>query len=487
MNHKDNRIKLDEHEEEKITSRSEDYSQWYLDIIKVADLAEHGASRGSMIIKPYGYAIWELVKKNLDERIKSTGVANVYFPLLIPERLLRKEQEHVEGFSPEIAAVTYAGGKKLKEALIIRPTSETIIYEAFSRWVRSHRDLPLLINQWVNVVRWEMRPRLFLRTTEFLWQEGHTVHGTASESKRRALRMLEVYRDFAKEVMAIPTISGTKTDNEKFAGAKTTYTLEAMMQDGKALQFATSHDLGQNFSQPFDIQFTDEGGNSRFCHQTSWGLSTRVIGALIMVHSDDVGLVLPPKIAPIQLIIVPVASKEKDRAAVSEKAKALYAKLKENFRVEIDLSDERAGSKFYRWEKKGVPLRMELGPREIANNSVTLVRRDTWEKKLVKIENLSSFIRQELADIQCCLYEKALEFTEKKTRVVNSWESFQKEIGNNNFVLAHWDRDTETEDKIKKESQATIRCIPLDRKKEEGRCVYSKKPSPERVLFARAY
>lgn len=414
-------MKNKDKKEEGVVSRDQDFSQWYLDIIRTAELAEHGASKGSMVIKPHGYAMWELIQRSFDKRIKKTGVVNAYFPLLIPERFLKKEEEHVEGFSPEIAAVTYAGGKKLKEALIIRPTSETIIYDTVSKWVQSYNDLPILLNQWANVVRWEKRPRLFLRTTEFLWQEGHTVHATAKESKERTLLMLKVYKDFAKEVLAIPIIDGLKTDSERFAGAKDTYCLEAMMQDGKALQLATSHDLGQNFAKPFGIQFTNEDRKTTYCHQTSWGMSTRVIGAIIMVHSDDVGLVLPPKVAPVQVVIVPICPSEKDKDLVIKKAKELLSELENDFRVQIDLSDKHPGEKFYKWERKGVPLRIELGPREVKGGTVSIARRDNGEKRSVELKVLKKEIGKELENIQESLYEKALAFRKKKTKEVKTW------------------------------------------------------------------
>ncbi|MFH1280908.1 MAG: proline--tRNA ligase [Candidatus Beckwithbacteria bacterium] len=471
---------------EGIVDKNIDFSRWYSDIIRVASLAEHGASKGSMVIKPHGYALWELIQKKFDARIKKTGVANAYFPLLIPERFLNKEKEHVEGFSPEVAAVTYAGGKKLKEALIIRPTSETVIYHTLSSWVQSHNDLPILLNQWVNVVRWEKRPRLFLRTTEFLWQEGHTVHATARESKKRTLLMLKTYQNFAKEVLAIPTIAGLKTNSEKFAGAKQTYSLEAMMQDGKALQFATSHNLDQNFAKPFKIQYTNKNGVSKYCYQTSWGMSTRVIGALIMVHSDNVGLVLPPKVAPIQVIIVPIYSSEENRKIVEEEAKSLYAQLKNQFRLQIDLTEEHAGEKFYKWERKGVPLRIELGPREVKDKTASIIRRDTGKKRPVAIKDLKNEIRKELKDIQRNLYQKALSFMNERTKEVKTWKDFKEEIKNNNFVIAYFKEDASVEEKIKSETKASPRCILLTKIK-QGRCIYSGKPTKTKLIFARAY
>src|SRR3989338_8371105 len=382
--------------EVKITPRDEDYSQWYLDVIFGADLAEYGPTKGSMIIKPSGYALWEKIQNFLDKSFKDMSVQNVYFPMLIPERLLKKEENHVEGFSPEVAVVTYAGGEKLEEALIVRPTSETIMYETFSRWIQSHRDLPLLINQWVNVVRWELRPRLFLRTTEFLWQEGHTAHSNHEEADSWTKKILDLYATFAKDIMAIPVILGIKTENEKFAGASKTYCVEAMMQDGKALQFATSHNLGQNFAKAFNIQFTNENNQGSFVWQTSWGLSTRTIGGLIMVHSDDNGLVLPPNIAPIKVVIIPIWNSEESKSLVLQEASKIHDNLVSeygNTSIVIDDRDIRPGQKHYHWEKKGIPVRIEIGPRDIKNDSVVAVRRDTLIKTDIKIKNLSESLK----------------------------------------------------------------------------------------------
>lgn len=470
-----------------ITPRSQDYSEWYLDVIAAAELAENSPVRGCMIIKPYGYALWEKTQRFLDDEFKKTGVQNAYFPLFIPEKFLKKEESHVEGFAPEVAVVTHGGGKKLDEPLVVRPTSETIMYEVFSKWIQSYRDLPLLINQWANVVRWEMRTRLFLRTTEFLWQEGHTVHETEVEADARARQMLEVYRDFAENVMAIPVIPGTKSDSEKFAGALRTYTIEAMMQDGKALQFATSHNLGQNFAKAFDVAFLGRGGVKEYGWQTSWGLSTRTIGGLIMTHSDDKGLVLPPKIASIQAVIVTIGA-EKDFELVASKAKEVAAALsKAGIAVHIDGRDMRPGEKFYAWEKKGVPVRIELGPKDIANNSAVLVRRDTGDKQKISLDAVAEGVRSLLEEIQKNLFARALEYRRQKTKIVDSWEDFKKEIEAGNFVLAHWSGERETEAKIKEETGATIRCIPFDAKAEDGLCVYSKKPSKTRVIFAKSY
>lgn len=414
--------KEENNSEKKITPRNEDYSQWYLDVIAVADLAEYGPVRGCMIIKPYGYAIWEEVQKILDKKFKETGVQNAYFPLFIPERLLKKEEAHVEGFAPEIAVVTHAGGKKLEEPLVVRPTSETIMYDAFSNWIRSYRDLPLLINQWANVVRWEMRPRLFLRTIEFLWQEGHTVHETHDEADARARQMLDIYKDFAENIMAIPVIAGVKSESEKFAGALRTYTTEAMMQDGKALQFGTSHNLGQNFAKVFDVKFLDKNSEMQYGWQTSWGVSTRVIGGLIMTHSDDKGLVLPPKIASIQAVITTIVPSENDKETVNNKAEEINKTLVSvGIKSKTDIRDLRPGEKYYEWEKKGVPVRVELGPKDIANNSAVLVRRDTGEKIKVSLDSIADGVKSLLNEIQSGLYNKALEYQKAKTKTVSSF------------------------------------------------------------------
>lgn len=475
-------------DDKKITPRAEDYSQWYLDVIEAADLAENAPVKGCMIIKPNGYALWEKTQKILDEKFKATGVSNAYFPMLIPERLLKREEEHVEGFAPEVAVVTHAGGKKLEESLILRPTSETIMYEVFSKWVRSHRDLPLLINQWANVIRWEMRTRLFLRTTEFLWQEGHTVHATHEEAEERVLMMLNIYKDFAENYMAIPVVPGRKSEAEKFAGASGTYTIETMMQDGKALQFATSHDLGQNFSKVFDVTFLNDKSEKQYAWQTSWGLSTRVIGGLIMTHSDDKGLVLPPKIAPVQVVIIPIIPKEWDKQLVEEETKTMYANLaSKGISVKIDDRDLRPGEKFYEWEKRGVPIRIEIGPKDLANNSAIMARRDTGEKKSVSLPELADTIENTLDLIQNNLYEKAKVRLDENIVKADSWEEFKRAIDNNKFVMAHWSGDEEVELAIKEETGATVRCFPLGQEKEEGLCIKSGKPSVGRVLFAKSY
>ncbi|KKU50206.1 MAG: Proline-tRNA ligase [Parcubacteria group bacterium GW2011_GWA1_47_10] len=477
--------------EVKITPRDEDYSQWYLDVIFGADLAEYGPTKGSMIIKPSGYALWEKIQNFLDKSFKDMSVQNVYFPMLIPERLLKKEENHVEGFSPEVAVVTYAGGEKLEEALIVRPTSETIMYETFSRWIQSHRDLPLLINQWVNVVRWELRPRLFLRTTEFLWQEGHTAHSNHEEADLFARKILDLYATFAKDIMAIPVILGIKTENEKFAGASKTYCVEAMMQDGKALQFATSHNLGQNFAKAFNIQFTNENNQGSFVWQTSWGLSTRTIGGLIMVHSDDKGLVLPPNIAPIKIVIIPIWNSEESKNLVLKHALGLHDELISEYGntvVIIDDRDMRSGQKHYQWEKKGIPVRIEIGPRDISGGTVVAVRRDTSKKIVLPALELSRSLRELFTDIQNSLYSKALALRDLKTVDVENWNDFLENIEAGNFIQAYWDGSSETEKKIKEETKATIRCIPFTLEKvPEGKCIYSGNPTAIKVIFARSY
>jgi len=468
-----------------ITSREKDYSEWYQDIIETAELAEHGPVRGTMIIKPYGYALWEITQQYLDKKFKELGVKNAYFPLFIPESFLKKEESHVEGFSPEVAVVTHAGGKKLEEPIVVRPTSETIMYDAFSRWIHSYRDLPLLINQWANVVRWEMRPRLFMRTTEFLWQEGHTAHATNEEADSWARNMLKVYENFAKEIMAIPVIPGQKSESEKFAGALHTYTIEAMMQDGKALQFATSHNLGQNFAKAFDVSFSDENNSPQFVWQTSWGLSTRTIGGLIMAHSDDRGLVLPPNIAPIKAVIIPIWNSEETKKLVLGKAKELRVALAP-LTVEVDETEGRPGEKHYKWEKKGVPVRIELGPRDVEAGTMVIVRRDTGEKFTVPLSEINK-VEETLSNIQTSLYEIALSRQIERIKKVDTWEEFKQEIEKGNFVLAHWSGDVAVEKEIKEETKATIRCIPFDQIAEDGKCIKSGASSKGRVIFAKAY
>ena len=476
-------------EKGEITKRSDDYAQWYLDVVEAAELAEHAPVKGCMIIRPHGYAIWENIQMILDVKLKETGAKNAYFPIFIPQSFLSKEAQHVEGFAPECAVVTHAGGKKLDEPLIVRPTSETIMYDAFSRWIQSYRDLPLIINQWSNVVRWELRPRLFLRTTEFLWQEGHTAHATEKEADEKARQMLDVYREFVESYAAVPLICGRKSESEKFAGADATYTIEAMMQDGKALQAGTSHMLGQNFSKAFNVKYLNDKSEWEYVWQTSWGLTTRLIGALVMVHSDDKGLVMPPKIAPIHVVIIPVWVGEKEQTSVFNKAEEIAKNLKkEGLMVEMDKRDMRPGPKFFDWERKGVPVRLEIGPKDLASKSVVVVRRDTGEKESVKDKEIAKYVVEILEKIQKNLFDKALKFREDNTRPVDSWEEFKKVLEDKGgFLLAHWCGDAKCEAKIKEETKATIRCIPFDQKKEKGRCVLCGGESEGRVIFAKAY
>lgn len=487
-----------------LTSRSENYSQWYLDLVNKAELAENSAVRGCMVIRPYGYAIWEKMQAQLDKMFKDTGHVNAYFPLFIPKSFLSKEADHVEGFAKECAVVTHyrlkndPDGKgvvvdpeaKLEEELIVRPTSETIIWHTYRNWIQSHRDLPLLINQWANVVRWEMRTRLFLRTAEFLWQEGHTAHATKEEAVEEAIKMINVYADFAEGWMAMPVIKGVKSEKERFAGAIDTYTIEALMQDGKALQSGTSHFLGQNFAKAFDVMFTNKEGVQEYVWATSWGVSTRLMGALIMAHSDDNGLVLPPKLAPIQVVIVPIYKKMEELAAISEKVDEIIPKLKaRGISVKYDDSDnKKPGWKFAEYELKGVPVRLAIGPRDLANGTVEVARRDTLEKQTWQVDNIDEKIESLLDEIQQNIYNKALNFREENIRKVDSWDEFQKTIDKKGgFVSAHWDGTPETEELIKEKTKATIRCIPINGELEAGKCIYSGKPSKQRVLFAVAY
>ncbi|RZK48557.1 MAG: proline--tRNA ligase [Pedobacter sp.] len=486
-----------------ITSKNEDYSQWYNEIVIKADLAEHSAVKGCMVIKPYGYSIWEKMQAVLDQKFKDTGHSNAYFPLFIPKSFFSKEAAHVEGFATECAVVTHYRLKndgngniivdetaKLEEELIVRPTSETIIWNTYKGWIESYRDLPILINQWANVVRWEMRTRLFLRTTEFLWQEGHTAHATKEEAIAETEQMLEVYARFAEDFMAVPVVRGKKSENERFAGALDTYCIEALMQDGKALQAGTSHFLGQNFAKAFDVKFTNKEGKQEHVWATSWGVSTRLMGALIMSHSDDSGLVLPPKLAPIQVVIVPIHKGAEDLARITEYVDTLIPQLKAlGISVKYDDRDsQRPGFKFAEYELKGVPVRVAIGARDMENKVVELARRDTKEKSSVPQENLAQYIADLLDDIQRNIYQKALDFRASRTTVANSYEEFKRLLDENpGFISAHWDGTVETEKLIKEETKATIRCIPLDNPLEEGVCIYSGKPSKQRVLFARAY
>lgn len=486
-----------------ITSRSEDYSQWYNDLVIKADLAEYSAVRGCMVIKPYGYAIWERMQAILDKRFKETGHSNAYFPLFIPKSFFSKEASHVEGFATECAVVTHYRLKndgngqivvdedaKLEEELIVRPTSETIIWNTYKGWVESYRDLPILVNQWANVVRWEMRTRLFLRTAEFLWQEGHTAHATKQEAVEEAERMLDVYADFAENTLAVPVIRGRKTENERFAGALDTYCIEALMQDGKALQAGTSHFLGQNFAKAFDVKFTSKEGKLEYVWATSWGVSTRLMGALIMAHSDDQGLVLPPKLAPIQVVIVPIYRTDEEKEKVDGFVDKLTAELKAkdiSFKYD-DRDTQRPGFKFAEWELKGVPLRIAVGSRDMQNGTVELARRDIQTKETVAQEGLAERIDGLLEEIQDSIFNKALTFRDEHITEVNSYEEFKEVLeSKGGFVSCHWDGTVETEKRVKEETKATIRCIALDAKKEDGICIFSGKPSNGRVLFAKAY
>jgi prolyl-tRNA synthetase len=486
-----------------ITSKNDDYSQWYNDIVIKADLAEHSAVKGCMVIKPYGYSIWEKIQAVLDQKFKDTGHSNAYFPLFIPKSFFSKEAAHVEGFATECAVVTHYRLKndgngniivdetaKLEEELIVRPTSETIIWNTYRGWIQSYRDLPLLINQWANVVRWEMRTRLFLRTTEFLWQEGHTAHATSKEAVEETERMLDVYADFAENWMAMPVIKGIKTPNERFAGAVETYCIESLMQDGKALQAGTSHFLGQNFAKAFDVKFTNKEGKIENVWATSWGVSTRLMGALIMSHSDDAGLVLPPRLAPIQVVIIPIYKNDEEFAKITSFVDVLASKLKRiGVSVKYDNRDtQRPGFKFAEYELKGVPIRLAIGGRDMENGTVELARRDTREKMTVMQEGLEIYIPQLLDEIQENIYNKALQYRAEHITEANSYDELKELLdGKAGFVSAHWDGTPETEQKIKEETKATIRCIPLDNKLEDGICIYSGKPSIQRVLFARAY
>ena len=486
-----------------LTPRSESYSQWYQDLVIKADLAENSAVRGCMVIKPYGYAIWEKMQRQLDDMFKETGHVNAYFPLFIPKSFLSREAEHVEGFAKECAVVTHYRLKanpdgdgvvvdpqaKLEEELIVRPTSETIIWNTYKNWIQSHRDLPILCNQWANVVRWEMRTRLFLRTAEFLWQEGHTAHATKEEAEEEARRMLEVYATFAEEYMAMPVVKGVKSANERFAGAVDTYTIEALMQDGKALQSGTSHFLGQNFAKAFNVTFADKDGNRDFVWATSWGVSTRLMGALIMSHSDDNGLVLPPKLAPYQVVIVPIYRNEEQLAQIDEKATQIIQALRaKGISVKYDNSDnKKPGWKFAEYELKGVPVRLAMGARDLENNTIEIARRDTLTKETVGLDGIEETVATLLDDIQKNIFQKALNYRKEHTITVDSYEEFKEKIEDGGFILDHWDGTSETEERIKAETKATIRCIPLNGDMTPGKCMVTGKPSPQRVLFARAY
>ncbi len=488
-----------------ITARNEDYSQWYNDLVIKSELADYSAVRGCMIIKPYGFALWENMRDVIDKMFKDTGHVNAYFPLFVPKSLFEAEEKNAEGFAKECAVVTHyrlksdpgKKGKlivdedaKLEEELVVRPTSEAIIWNSYKNWIQSYRDLPILINQWANVVRWEMRTRLFLRTAEFLWQEGHTAHATRDEAVSEAIQMMEVYAGFVENFMAVPVIKGVKTPNERFAGAEETYCIEALMQDGKALQAGTSHFLGQNFAKAFDVKFSDKNNKLDYVWATSWGVSTRLIGALIMAHSDDDGLVLPPKIAPLQVVIVPIYKSEEQKQQITQKANEISHALKQlNVRVKYDDNDlARPGWKFAEYEMKGVPVRIAIGPKDLENNVAEVARRDTKEKQSISLENISIAIFNLLADIQHKMFDKAKSFLDEHITEVNTWDEFIDVLENKTgFVSAHWDGTSETEEKIKELTKATIRCIPINAKQEEGVCVLTGKPSTQRVLFAKAY
>ncbi len=485
-----------------LTSRSENYSQWYNDLVVKADLAENSAVRGSMVIKPYGYAIWEKMQSVLDTMFKDTGHQNAYFPLFIPKSFFSKEASHVEGFAKECAVVTHYRLKtneqgeivvdenaKLEEELIVRPTSETIIWDTYRKWIQSYRDLPVLINQWANVVRWEMRTRLFLRTAEFLWQEGHTAHATEAEALEEAEKMVGVYADFAERYMGLPVLQGIKSPNERFAGAIETYCIEALMQDGKALQAGTSHFLGQNFAKAFDVKFVTRENKQEYVWATSWGVSTRLIGALIMAHSDDNGLVLPPKIAPIQVVIIPIFKNEEQLDEITKTVDVIIDELKsKNITVKYDNRDtQKPGYKFAEWELKGVPVRLAIGPRDLENGTVEVARRDTLEKETLQITNIGKKIENLLSQIQDNIYQKALSFREDNTFSVDTWDEFTDRIKKGGFVRAHWDGTSETEKLIKDKTKATIRVIPMDGKIVAGKCILTGEPSKQRVVFAKAY
>ena len=486
-----------------LTKRADNYSQWYNDLVVKADLAEQSAVRGCMVIKPYGYAIWEKMQRTLDDMFKATGHVNAYFPLLIPKSFLSREAEHVEGFAKECAVVTHhrlmndPEGKgvvvdpsaRLDEELIIRPTSETIIWHTYKNWISSYRDLPILCNQWANVMRWEMRTRMFLRTAEFLWQEGHTAHATREEAEAEAVKMLNVYGDFAENYMAVPVIKGVKSANERFAGALETYTIEAMMQDGKALQSGTSHFLGQNFAKAFDVKFINKNNELEYVWATSWGVSTRLMGALIMTHSDDNGLVLPPKLAPIQVVIVPIYKGEEQLNAINERVNPMVEKLRSmGISVKYDNADnKRPGFKFADYELKGVPVRLVLGARDLENGTIEVMRRDTLEKTTVAMEGIEEYVKTLLDDIQSNIFKKALDHRAEMTATVDTYDEFKEQIEKGGFIMAHWDGTPETEEKIKEETKATIRCIPLEGDKTPGVCMVTGKPSKQRVVFARNY
>jgi prolyl-tRNA synthetase len=475
---------------EDITDQDDNFSQWYNQVVRKAELADYAPVRGCMIIRPYGYAIWEHIQRFMDDRFKETGVLNAYFPVLIPRSFIEKEAEHIAGFAPELAWVTRGGGEELEEPLAVRPSSETIISHSFARWVQSYRDLPILINQWNNVMRWEKRTFLFLRTAEFLWQEGHTAHRTLEEAEERTLMMLEVYRAFAEEDAAMPVIIGRKSENEKFAGALRTYTVEALMGDGKALQAGTSHNLGTNFARSFDIQYLDADGQRKYCTTTSWGASTRLIGGIIMVHGDNAGLILPPRLAPYQVVVVPIWRKDAEKAAVSEMVARVEKMLKGKVRVKLDMSENTPGWKFNEWELRGVPVRLEIGPRDVQNNSVVLVRRDNRVKETVAIELLETRLPTLLEEVQQALFQRAKAFRDQNTHYTDSYAEFKQLIAEKRgFVRVKWAEDTAAELAIKEETKATLRVIPFDQPEGgvQGKCLYTGKPATCEAIFARAY
>ncbi len=475
---------------EEIADQEDNFSKWYNQVVRKAELADYAPVRGCMIIRPYGYAIWENLQRLLDARFKETDVVNAYFPLLIPRSFLEREAEHVEGFAPEVAWVTRGGGEELEEPLAIRPTSETIIGHTYAKWIQSYRDLPILINQWNNVMRWEKRTTLFLRTSEFLWQEGHTAHRTLDEAEERTKQMLEVYRAFAEEDAAIPVIAGRKSENEKFAGALRTYSIEAMMGDGKALQAGTSHNLGNNFAKSFDIQYLDSDGQRKYCATTSWGMSTRMIGGLIMVHGDSSGLILPPRLAPYQVVIVPIWRKEAERSAVLEQVTRVEKMLKGKVRVKVDMSENTPGWKYNEWEMRGVPVRVEIGPRDVKNNSVMLVRRDNRAKTPISVDALETHVPALLEEVQQALFQRAVEFRKQNTYATDSYDEFKEIIAEKRgFVRVKWAEDSAAELAIKEETKATLRVIPFDQPEGgvQGKCIYTGKPATCEAIFARAY
>ncbi len=474
---------------DKVTRRDVDYSRWYTDIILQGKLADYSPVKGAMVIRPNGYAIWELIQQNLDQMFKDSGHENAYFPLLIPESFMKKEAEHVEGFSPECAIVTIGGGQELEEKLYIRPTSETIIWSMYKNWIMSYRDLPILINQWANVVRWEMRTRLFLRTSEFLWQEGHTAHATAEEAEEETLKILNIYKKFAEEYMAIPVLAGRKTEAEKFAGAVHTYSIEAMMQDRKAVQAGTSHNLGQNFAKAFDVTFQDKEGKRQSVWATSWGVSTRLIGALIMAHSDDNGLVLPPKMARKPIVIIPIWRGDEEKTKVLQYADGIYQELSKHYKVIFDDRDQyKPGYKFSEWELQGIPIRLEIGPRDAASNAMVMVRRDTREKQVIQRESVLSIVQSELEKMQQEMFDKALQFRKDNTFDIDDYSKFKEILaGDGGFLRSHWCGSPECEASIKKETKADIRNIPFDIIDETGECIFCSKKSEGRVVFSKAY